>query len=234
MVNPNNPDEKEPTLITTDANGQTMVTFYDGTPVPPEWVAFVQPRSGGQLSSMVPDTPAMRQQYQIDPGMPKSPTGYFKVVRQNDGTYLAQVAEYTPPPAFAGTGTFADPASPTGATVQGIPRQGGKPVVLGDAPPPAGAITDAQASAQGVLKAVEAQLKQAGMIAGTSIKRNVTPQQMDQIALAESKKAGLPYQTYAELTAGAQKGPRRPEMPKKGGSAADRVRARLLGQAPTQ
>lgn len=222
MADPQDPETPIPTLRTVDSAGVAHVTLLDGTSVPPHYVGYVKQTKG--LSSMVPDTPAMRQQYGIPATEPKSPTGYFKVQAEGSG-YTHQVAEQTGPPAYSGVVTLDDPGSTTGRSVTPVLRGGGTGKALGAAPLPAGEATPDEAEAKGWVAAVDKKIKE-GALPGLPIRAG----SYDQVTKAVS---GGKYQTYQSLQAAAQKSSSAPSATGGSSSVADRIRKRLDSQRGT-
>lgn len=195
----------------------------DGTPVPPD--ATVVPKSSagaGSLTSTIPDSPAVRQQYGIDP-TEANPSGFWKVKQLANGSFMVQPTVYTPPPAYAGTGTiFDDTGVPQ---VVPINRGGGTGPPLGDRPD----LVDPQVQkdAEALVSIVDRRVT-AGRMPGLPL-RPGDPNSYDNVTKDEAQKMGLPYTTYAEVVRAAKATPpvtRRQQT--QGGSIAERVRARAL------
>lgn len=237
-----NPATGQPVPVAFDHSSGKFF-FTDGTPVPAN-AEFVRMAgaAGGSLTSSIRDTPEARAQLiemGADPSilMGGSPTGYWRFQQRLDGSVLVQPGEYTPPPAFAGTGTILDAGN--NPTLVGIPRQGGAPVVLGSGVSPQP--TEGNAAAQALLDVVKQRIAAAETPRLPRLpKRVLQPAQLDQIVQQAATEAGLPYQTFFELQqavrlpAARQVAPRTeapaaaPGATKPPLSTADRIRQRAL------
>lgn len=197
------PQTGEPTPVSFDYS-TGKYAFPDGTPVP-RGVKFVRMSgaagTGPALTSYIPDTPESREQLltqypslALPPG--PSPTGYLKVQARADGTAMAVPAEFTPPPDYTGTGTFAAPTSPTGREIRPILRTGGTGAPLGPAPAPEGQLTDQEREAKGWIEAVNRQINE-DYVPGT-------PRDPGAYDTTTKRISNQKYQTYADLQKAAQ------------------------------
>lgn len=187
----------------------------DGTPVPKtaEMVRMTGAAGGGAgLTSVIRDSPAVRMQYGIEPSE-VTPSGYWKIKQFPDGSTQVMASEYTPPPAFAGTGTILD--ANNNAMLVGVPRGGGAPVPLGASPNPQ-ASTD-QSVAQSLLADVQQRITAAETPRLPGLpKKPLTAAQRDQIVKQAAGEAGLPYTNYFELQRATRIAPARQVTPKPG------------------
>lgn len=214
-----------PVLLDQTGGGYTL---SDGTPVPPtaEMVRMSGGTGQGGITATVRDSPEVRTQYGIPPEE-KTPTGYWKIKQNPDGSSIFIASEFVPPPTFSGTTTILDDSgNPIRA---GVPRSGGAPVPIGDAPEAGPTVV--QTDAQGLLAAVD---KIITAETNTVLGRKPTPARMDQIVKEQAGKLGMPYVTYAELQRAAKSRPvqtpreRREQTVNPGMSMVDRVRQRAL------
>lgn len=208
LASPQDPETPIPTVRHRDGS----ITLIDGTQPPAGLVGYVKPTAGGRVTKTMRD--------------PASPTGYSAVTYVVDGTPNGQElmrvpTEFIPPPAFAGTTEINEPGTnvPVRAT---IPRGGGAPVPIGDAPGtrPSQTENDAKALLDIVNKRV-AEQRRPGL--------PVRPGARDQITQEEARKLNLPFTTFAEVERAARSTPEvTPREQAAGGSLAERVRARAL------
>jgi hypothetical protein len=202
-------------------------------PIPPGSTVVRTTAAGGSVSSTVQDTPEIRAEYGI-PGDEPNPQGWWRIQQRADGSVLFLPApEPSTPPAYSGTTVITEPG--TNVPVRApILRGGGVGPALGDEPDVRP--TQAQQSAQGLLAAVDAQIR-AAQVGPGGLRRQVTSQQMDQITKQAAIAQGLPYQSYTELQIASrvqpETSPRQRQEPGAGMSIADRIRQRAIqGQAP--
>lgn len=213
----------------------------DGQPIPPN--AEMVRMSGGAgtggagLSSYVEDNPEQRAQLmtqypglQLPPGM--SPTGYLKIQIRPDGSAMAIPAEFTPPPAYAGTVQLPDLTNPRVAQVAPVLRGGGIGGALGDVP--RAEKSELQLNAEALIAAVDKRVQEE-RYGGTRVAQG----KRDQVTMEEATKLGLPFRTYAEAVRAARSTePVTTRQRTTGGSTAERVLRRLqqgpgaIGAAP--
>lgn len=208
-----------PVLLDQTGKGYTL---SDGTPVPrtAEMVRMAGGTSSGGLTSTIRDSPEIRDQYGIDPA-DVTPSGYWKIKELASGGFQIMPSEYTPPPFGSGTVEIAEPG--TGVPVRAVvPRGGGQPVPVGDAPGtvPAKAQTDAQALKEAIDR----------VISDTRIPGlPLNPARRDQVTQQEAQKMGLPYRTYNEVVQAMRSTPEVTPRQRTEGqeSMADRIERRL-------
>lgn len=204
------PDGPVQPVLLDQAKGYVMA---GGVPIPPN-AQMVRMTGGGS----VPRRNVVRD--------PASPTGYSAVyLDTSTGEEMYRTpSEYTPPPAFGATTTITDPNEPSVPVRAGVPRGGGQPVPIGDAPGTVESrqMTDAKALIDIINRRMQEE-RRPGL--------PVRPGQRDQVTREEAQKLGLTFRTYAEAVRASQSTPEvTPRERATGGSAAERVRRRLEQQ----
>jgi hypothetical protein len=233
---PDNAILPDGTVVPVTRNVRTgqVINGFTGEPLPPG--SKMQPRQtgGGALSSFLEDSAESRQ-YLISQGADPtvvnagSPSGAWEYRRDGAGRIILNASEFTQPPAYGGTFNEFDPMSPTGRSVVPINRGGGRGPALGNAPPVAGDVMGPEADAKAFLQLINRAIAQAENATSpvASLRKKLTPQQIDQLVVQQARSNGLPYTRYFEVQRAAQGATAGGEAAAPGTSIADRILRRL-------